>query len=84
MNGPAWHDRFPRPCSFDSDPDGFPGKDEVTRYFEDFAKQIEAPIHCGVEVTGASAQTVGIRLKHQKAISTQITLLPQPAHFKSQ
>ena len=54
MNGPAWHDRFPRPC-FDSDPDGFPGKDEVTRYFEDFAKQIEAPIHCGVEVIGTAA-----------------------------
>ncbi len=50
MNGPAWHDRFPA-RHFDSDPDGFPSKDEVIRYFEDFAKQIEAPIHSGVEVT---------------------------------
>ncbi len=58
MNGPAWHDRFPA-RSFDSDPDGFPGKDEVTRYFEDFAKQIEAPIHCGVEVTGTTARPDG-------------------------
>ena len=58
MNGPAWHDRFPV-RSFDSDPDGFPGKDEVTRYFEDFAKQIEAPIHCGVEVTGTTARPDG-------------------------
>ena len=58
MNGPAWHDRFPA-RSFDSDPDGFPGKDEVTRYFEDFAKQIEAPIHCGVEVTGTTARADG-------------------------
>ena len=58
MNGPAWHDRFPV-RSFDSDPDGFPGKDEVTRYFEDFAKQIEAPIHCGVEVTSTTARPDG-------------------------
>lgn len=58
MNGPAWHDRFPA-RNFDSDPDGFPGKDEVTRYFEDFAKQIEAPIHCGVEVTGTTARPDG-------------------------
>ena len=54
MNGPAWHDRFPA-RRFDGDPDGFPGKDEVTRYFEDFAKQIEAPIYCGVEVTSTTA-----------------------------
>ena len=54
MNGPAWHDRFPA-RSFDSDPDGFPGKEEVTQYFESFAKQIEAPIYCGVEVTGTTA-----------------------------
>ena len=58
MNGPAWHDRFPA-RSFDSDPDGFPGKDEVTRYFENFAKQIEAPIHCGVEVTSTTARPDG-------------------------
>ena len=58
MNGPAWHDRFPA-RSFESDPDGFPGKDEVTRYFEDFAKQIDAPIHCGVDVTGTTARPDG-------------------------
>ena len=58
MNGPAWHDRFPA-RSFDSDPDGFPGKDEVTRYFENFAKQIEAPIHRGVEVTSTTARPDG-------------------------
>ena len=58
MNGPAWHDRFPS-RQFDSDPDGFPGKDEVTRYFEDFAKQIEAPIYCGVEVIGTTTLPQG-------------------------
>ncbi len=58
MNGPAWHDRFPV-RNFDSHPDGFPGKDEVTRYFEDFAKQIDAPIHCGVEVTSTTVRPDG-------------------------
>ena len=58
MNGPACHDRFPA-RKFNSDPNGFPGKDEVTRYFEDFARQIGAPIHCGVEVTSTTARPNG-------------------------
>lgn len=49
-NGPAWHDRFPG-MEFDSDPDGFPGKDQVAAYFEAYAKRIAAPIRTGVEVT---------------------------------
>lgn len=49
-NGPAWHDRFP-PLEFEGvHPDAFAGKQDVTRYFETFAKQIDAPIRCGVEV----------------------------------
>ena len=58
MNGPAWHDRFPA-REFSSDPDGFPGKDEVTAYFEDFAKQIDCPLYCGVEVTDTVALPEG-------------------------
>ena len=58
MNGPAWHDRFPA-LRFNSDPNGFPSKNEVTRYFEDFAKQIQAPIHCGVEVISTTARPGG-------------------------
>ena len=48
-NGPAWHDRFPV-LTFDSDPDGFPSKEEVADYFVAYARQIEAPVRCGVEV----------------------------------
>lgn len=48
-NGPAWHDRFPS-LEFDSDPNGFPGKDEITEYFERYAKHISAPIRCNVNV----------------------------------
>jgi len=49
-NGPAWHDRFPGMEFPDLDPDGFPAKDAVADYFEAYARQIDAPIHCGVEV----------------------------------
>lgn len=48
-NGPAWHDRFPN-LEFKSDPDGFPGKEEVADYFVAYARKIGAPIRCGVEV----------------------------------
>ncbi len=52
-NGPAWHDRFPN-LEFPSDPDGFPGKDEVAEYFEHYAQRIDAPVRCGVEVRGVT------------------------------
>ncbi|MGB5837049.1 MAG: NAD(P)/FAD-dependent oxidoreductase [Albidovulum sp.] len=50
-NGPAWHDRFPGMVFSGTDPDAFPGKEAVADYFVDYAKQIGAPIRCGVEVT---------------------------------
>lgn len=57
-NGPAWHDRFPG-AEFPGDPDGFPGKDVVADYFEDYATRIKAPIRCGVEVTEVRRRTEG-------------------------
>lgn len=48
-NGPAWHDRFPS-LRFDSDPDGFPSKEQVADYFVAYARKIAAPVRCGVEV----------------------------------
>ncbi|KPF41242.1 NAD(P)/FAD-dependent oxidoreductase [Rhizobium sp. AAP43] len=50
-NGPAWHDRFPN-LEFSGNPDAFVPKDEVADYFEAYAKKHDAPIRCGVEVTG--------------------------------
>jgi putative flavoprotein involved in K+ transport len=52
-NGPAWHDRFPG-LEFDLDPDGFASKEQVVEYFETYARQIDAPIRCGVEVLSVS------------------------------
>ena len=49
-NGPTWHDRFPG-LEFDLDPNEFASKEQVADYFVAYAKMIEAPIHCGVEVT---------------------------------
>lgn len=49
-NGPAWHDRFPN-MSFPGDPDAFVAKEQVADYFEAYARQIKAPVRCGVTVT---------------------------------
>jgi putative flavoprotein involved in K+ transport len=49
-NGPAWHDRFPSMTFTDTGPDAFATKQSVASYFEDFATQIDAPVHCGVDV----------------------------------
>lgn len=49
-NGPAWHDRFPGMEFPKTGADGFPSKEEVADYFVAYAKQINAPIRCGVEV----------------------------------
>jgi putative flavoprotein involved in K+ transport len=50
-NGPAWHDRFPR-LAFEGDPDAFVPKEAVADYFVAYAAMLDAPIRCGVAVTG--------------------------------
>jgi len=49
-NGPAWHDRFPD-LEFKCDGDAFATRDEIVQYFEDYARQIKAPVRSGIEVT---------------------------------
>ena len=49
-NGPAWHDRFPTLEFFDIHPDSFASRERVVKYFEEFAKKINAPIHLNVNV----------------------------------
>jgi len=49
-NGPAWHDRFPG-LEFGTDPEAFVPKEQVADYFEAYARMIDAPVRCGVEVT---------------------------------
>jgi len=50
-NGPAWHDRFPGMTFSGIDPDSFASKADIVAYFETYARQIAAPIECGIEVT---------------------------------
>jgi putative flavoprotein involved in K+ transport len=49
-NGPAWHDRFPSMEFRGISGDAFAGKDMVADYFETYARQIAAPVRCGVTV----------------------------------
>ena len=49
-NGPAWHDRFPGLEFPGTSPDAFVGKEQVADYFEAYARMIDAPVRCGVEV----------------------------------
>ncbi|AEQ53761.1 flavin-containing monooxygenase [Pelagibacterium halotolerans] len=49
-NGPAWHDRFPGLEFDDVDPDAFPPKERVARYFEDYAQLIKAPVRTNTKV----------------------------------
>ena len=49
-NGPAWHDRFPGMEFKGESPDAFVEKEKVADYFVDYAKMIDAPVRCGIEV----------------------------------
>ena len=60
-NGPAWHDRFPPKEFQDIGPDEFAPKDMVAAYFEEFAKEAELPMRCGIEVIAARMSTGGSR-----------------------
>ncbi len=63
-NGPAWHDRFPNLTFTDIDPHSFATKDRIVEYFEDYARQIGAPIRCGVEVLSVERNgTLGFRVE---------------------
>jgi len=49
-NGPAWHDRFPTLEFSELNQDSFASKESVVRYFEKFAKKINAPVYENVNV----------------------------------
>lgn len=55
-NGPAWHDRFPGLEFEGFGPDEFVPKEKVADYFEAYARKINAPIRCGVNVTSVTRQ----------------------------
>jgi putative flavoprotein involved in K+ transport len=66
-NGPAWHDRFPT-LEFSCDPHGFATRDEIVKYFEQYAAKIAAPIRSGVEVTALYREGTGFRAETPQGV----------------
>ena len=58
-NGPAWHDRLQSREFENFQDDAFVPKDQVADYLKDYAKQIDAPIRCGVRVNRVSKKHLG-------------------------
>ncbi|MQR99777.1 flavin-containing monooxygenase [Gluconobacter aidae] len=59
-NGPAWHDRFPNKTFPNLDPDAFAPRAQIVSYFEAYAKQIDMPIRCGVEISALRKSADGL------------------------
>lgn len=58
-NGPAWHDRFASKTFDHIDPDGFAPASMIVDYLEEHAREIAAPVRCGVEVKRVSRKADG-------------------------
>jgi putative flavoprotein involved in K+ transport len=67
-NGPAWHDRFPILDFPDLEPHVFAPKERIADYFEQVAKQIKAPVRCGVEVTEVTPEADGYQVKTSQGV----------------
>lgn len=69
-NGPAWHDRFPNMEFDDLDPFSFAPKERIAAYFEAYARQVKAPLRCGVEVRRVVPTGVGFRAETSEGTVT--------------
>ncbi len=58
-NGPAWHDRFPNMSFEGVDAFAFAPRDQIVRYFEEYAARYAGPIRCGVTVTALTRTADG-------------------------
>jgi len=47
---PNWFTRLPKYAYSGDDPNGFIGRDEIVRFFADYAFMLEAPVECGFDV----------------------------------
>ncbi len=83
-NGPAWHDRFPTMAFSDCGPEVFPGKETVADYFEAFARQIDAPVRCGVEVLSVTRRdgTPGFRVETSQGEITARRIIAATGPFQ--
>ena len=84
MNGPAWHDRFPAMTFGACHPDSFPGKEAVVNYFENFAKNIDAPIRCGEEVTNVTQMRGGgFMVESNRGLTTAQNIVAATGPFQT-
>lgn len=58
-NGPAWHDRFASKTFDHIDGDAFAPASMIVDYLEEHAKEIGAPVRCGVEVKSVTQKAGG-------------------------
>jgi len=58
-NGPAWHDRFASKTFDHIDGDAFAPASMIVDYLEEHAKEIGAPVRCGVEVKSVAQKADG-------------------------
>jgi putative flavoprotein involved in K+ transport len=84
-NGPAWHDRFPGMTFPDADPDSFVSKEKVADYFVDYAKMIQAPVRCGVEVQKVRRLTArpGFRVETSEGVIEAINVVAATGAFQT-
>lgn len=81
-NGPAWHDRFPN-MEFDGlDPFSFAPKERIADYFEAYARQVNAPVRCGVEVRHVAREGSGFRVETSDGVMTCRNLVAATGPFQ--
>ncbi len=84
-NGPAWHDRFPGLEFPGADPDAFVGKEQVADYFEAYARMLDAPIRCGVEVREVRklARRPGFRIETSTGVIEALSVVAATGPFQN-
>ena len=51
---PNWCTRLPDYAYSGNDPNGFMGRDEIVRFFADYASMLKAPVECGFQVASVT------------------------------
>ena len=84
-NGPAWHDRFPGMEFPGHQPGDFVPKEAVADYLEAYAKMVDAPIRCGVDVKSVrkNESARGFIVEPTASPLLRIKSLRRQARFKS-
>lgn len=81
-NGPAWHDRFPNMEFGDLDPFSFAPKERIADYFAAYARQVKAPVRCGVEVRQVERAAGGFRVTTSQGVMACRNLVAATGPFQ--